>query len=240
MDLWKYYKTPFPHVVIDDFFHLDFLKKIVEEFPPYDSGAWTAEYNNPVEIKKTCNHWDKFPKHIYQSFTYFCTEEFTELVSYFFSIKNLVPDYGLHGGGMHSHKRGGKLNIHKDYSIHPKINKMRNLNLIIYITPNWKEEWNGGLELWSHDEATNKPKELVKTIDNVFNRAVIFDTTKNSWHGLPNDLNCPENVSRNSLAMYYVSEINDLAENRNKALFVPNSNQIGDKQIEEFCKKRSL
>ena len=236
---WKSYNEPYEHVIIDDFFDESFAEFIAREFPSYDSETWTAFYNNPIEVKKLCNHWDKFPMHIYNAFTYFCSQEFNRILAKHFNVDSLVPDYGLNGGGMHSHKRGGRLNIHKDYSIHPKINMMRHYNIIVYVTPNWKPEWNGGLELWSHDEKTNKPKELIKTIENKFNRAVIFNTTQNSWHGLPHDLNCPDGVSRNSLAAYYVSAVTEKAENRNRALFVPSESQKGDPSIEEFCEKRS-
>ena len=34
---------------------------------------------------------------------------------------------------------------------------------------------------------------------------VIFNTTYFSYHGHPNPLNCPENKSRKSLALYYYS-----------------------------------
>ena len=45
-------------------------------------------------------------------------------------------DIGLHGGGVHLNQRsGGNLNLHKDYSIHPKLGMMRKLNLIIYMNP---------------------------------------------------------------------------------------------------------
>ena len=236
---WKSYTEPYEHVIIDDFFDEPLAHFIAHEFPAYDNNIWTSVYDNPIEVKRACNHWDNFPLHIYNAFTYFCSYEFNQILSKHFNVDSLVPDYGLHGGGMHSHKRGGKLNIHKDYSIHPKINMMRHYNIIVYVTPNWKPEWSGGLEMWSHDEKTNKPKELIKTIENKFNRAVIFNTTQNSWHGLPHDLNCPDGVSRNSLAAYYVSEVTEKAENRNRALFVPNESQKTDPSIEEFCEKRS-
>ena len=237
--LWRTYEEPFPHVIIDNFFKPDFALEISKEFPNYDSHVWTFEYNNPVEVKRLCNHWDRFPKHIYLAFTHFVSQRFTKILSDFFEVDSLIPDYGLHGGGLHAHKRGGKLNIHKDYSIHPKLNMMRNFNLIVYVTPNWNPEWNGGLEFWSHDEETGKPKDLERKIENKFNRAVIFDTTQNSWHGLPDNLWCPDGVSRNSLAMYYVSTINERAENRKRALFVPSKDQIGNNEIELFCEERS-
>jgi len=236
---WFVFDDPFDHVVIDNFFNETFALNIAKEFPKHDDPVWTRIYNNPVEVKWTCNHWDRFSENIYVALTQCMSPNFTKILSDFFDVDFLLPDYGLHGGGIHSHKSGGKLNIHKDYSIHPKLNMMRNFNLIVYMTPNWNKEWNGGLELWSHDETTNRPKELVKVIENKFNRAVIFDTTQNSWHGLPSTLCCPETVSRNSLAVYYVSNITGDVENRKKAFFVPSADQIGNTEIELFCEERS-
>ena len=36
-----------------------------------------------------------------------------------------------------------------------------------------------------------------------FNKLVIFNTTDYSFHGHPNPLACPEDVTRKSLALYY-------------------------------------
>ena len=95
------------------------------------------------------------------------------------------------------------------------------------------------MELWSHNEETNQPKECVTKVENKFNRAILFDTTQNSWHGLPEKIVCPENVSRRSLATYYVSEVSELAEKRNRALYAPYKEQMNDPELIEFVKKRS-
>jgi Rps23 Pro-64 3,4-dihydroxylase Tpa1-like proline 4-hydroxylase len=55
-------------------------------------------------------------------------------------------------GGLHTHARGGKLNVHLDYDIHPKLELQRYLNLIIYLTPGWKPEWGGGLGMWGRPQ----------------------------------------------------------------------------------------
>ena len=44
----------------------------------------------------------------------------------------LGEDIGLNGGGWHTHKRGGKLNTHLDYSLHTKLKLERKLNIINY------------------------------------------------------------------------------------------------------------
>ena len=231
---------PFNYVIIDDFFTSETAADIASSFPSHNDSAWTVSYDNPVEKKKACSHWDKFPAPVYSAMFYLCSHEFAGILSHITCNSCIIPDYGLHGGGIHSHSREGKLNIHKDYSMHPKLPLMRNYNLIIYMTPDWDSSWGGGLEFWSHDEETHQPKECITTIDNKYNRAVLFNTTQNSWHGLPQELTCPENISRRSLATYYLNRINSRAESRKRALYAPYGDQKNDPSVLEFCKMRSL
>ncbi|NDB61264.1 2OG-Fe(II) oxygenase [bacterium] len=230
--------APFNHVAIDNFFLPEVAEQLSNEFPDYDDPA-LGVHNNPVENKKVLNKWDKFPKLTYQAFTYLGREEFVD------RMRNLLDDYrlwldvGLNGGGWHLHSRGGNNNVHLDYNIHPKLGEQRKLNIIIYLTPNWDPSWGGGLELWTHDDNVNQPKEMVKLVDNVYNRAVIFDTTQNSWHGLPKYITCPEGVVRKSLAAYYVRPAPEGAINRGKALFAPREEQKNDPEVAEVIRKRS-
>jgi hypothetical protein len=52
---------PFDHCIIDNFFNFEFAKKLESEFPDFDSDLWHI-YNNSIEIKKTSNNWNLFPK----------------------------------------------------------------------------------------------------------------------------------------------------------------------------------
>lgn len=45
----------------------------------------------------------------------------------------------------------------------------------------------------------------VKKVLPVFNRCVIFSTTDTSYHGHPDPLMCPEDITRKSIALYYYS-----------------------------------
>ena len=131
---------PFRHVIIDNFFDDETALKLSNEFPDYNDEQLWAIYNNPIEKKKLTPNWGLFPPTTYRAFTLMNTPEFVEKVKKITGIPNLVADYGMHGGGWHVHTRGGKLNIHKDYSIHPKLGMERRINIIIYLSPDWNEE----------------------------------------------------------------------------------------------------
>ena len=229
---------PFNHVIIDNFWREDVAEQLAQEVPVYDSTTWTAYYHNAIEDKKADNHWDHFPALTYRAFTYLNSPEFVGLIETVARRTDIQTDIGLHGGGWHCHHTGGKLNVHLDYSIHPKLKLERHYNLIVYMTPNWNPEWGGGLELWNSDEQGN-PSTLATTVENRFNRAVLFDTTQNSWHGLPDDLRCPEGVNRQSFAVYYLTDPAENADPRAKALFVPHKEQAEDPEVIELIRKRS-
>lgn len=229
---------PFNYVVIDNFFKEDIAEQLAQEFPDYnDDKIWNI-YKNPLENKRLTPDWNLFPALTYETFTFLNTPEFIEKIEKIIGVENIKPDMGLHGGGWHITPGGGKLNVHLDYSIHPKLKMERRANLIIYLS-HWQSEWDGALQLWSHDEETNLPKNCVSKVEVKFNRAVIFDTTQNSWHGLPDEIKASSNVLRKSLNIYYLTEPREGISTRERALFAPYKNQVDDENIKELIQKRS-
>ena len=55
---------PFDHWIIDDFLPIETARQLEAEFPAFNSPLW-FQYDNPLENKKTCNHWDRFPPTTY-------------------------------------------------------------------------------------------------------------------------------------------------------------------------------
>lgn len=228
---------PFHHTVIDGFFLPKIAEQLESEFPAFDSPLW-HEYHNPLEIKKTCNIWNNFPSLTYSVFSHLSSGAFTETLRTFLDFETLHPDPGLHGGGWHVHRRGGKLNAHLDYNIHPKLGLQRKLNIIVYMNSQWQQEWGGQLGLWSADR-DGRPADLVTSVDPVFNRAILFDTTQQSWHGLPSPLTCPPEQTRRSLAAYYLVPTPTDSDPRAKALYAPSPDQEGDPAVLELIKARA-
>lgn len=229
---------PFPYTVIDNFFQRDIALSLEAEFPSYDDEKWHT-YDNPIEVKRVCNNWNVFPPLTYKVFSLLNSVEFIAEISKLTQTKELYCDMGLNGGGWHIHPRGGKLNTHLDYSIHPKLGLERKFNIIIYLNSDWDPSWGGRLGLWEHDEENVAPGKLIEQVECLFNRAVIFDTTFNSWHGLPEPILAPEGQFRKSIAVYYLTVPATTASKRGKALFAPTDDQKNDHDILDLIEKRS-
>lgn len=228
---------PFDHCVIDDFFDIETAKQLEQEFLAYDNPKWFY-YKNAIEDKKALNDWNAFPPLTYAVFSELISEKITDTLSESLGTK-VFRDAGLHGGGWHIHGPGGNLNPHLDYSIHPKLGLQRKLNIIIYLSSTIEEQHGGHLGFWSHDEKTSGPGELKTSFSPKFNRAVLFDTTQNSWHGLSNPLIQPDGIYRKSFAVYYLIEPKGNVDTRQRALFAPREEQRTDESVQALIRTRA-
>jgi hypothetical protein len=227
--------TPFPHVVIDDFLEDNLARKVADAFP--SPGASWFFYNNPIEVKYTLKDFSNLPI-IASVFSMLQSDDMIEKIQQICDIPNIETDPHLHGAGLHYHPRGGKLDMHLDYSIHPLSGKERRLNLILYLNPAWREEYGGHLELWNSAFTQCQQKILPR-----FNRAVIFQTSDISYHGMPHPITCPADTGRQSLAIYYVSPPRENVAHRPKASFRPLPDQtvsIGLQTLYELRSSRRL
>ena len=191
---------PFEHVVIDNFLNNDYAEKISQLFPD-DLSKW-HKYCNPIEVKYAYDNINVLPTDLKDYFYMMSSRQFIDIVKSTTNITDLEYDPYLHGAGLHRHGNHGKLDIHLDYEKHPYSGKERRINVILFLSKDWQEEWNGASELWNKDVSMCVQKTNIK-----FNRAIIFKTNDISWHGMPDTIKCPENTYRSSLAYYYVSPL---------------------------------
>jgi len=161
---------PFPHVVIDNFFPPELAEELAASFPSFGEDFWYV-YKNPIEDKLACNIPEHMPTRINEVLGELNKDQFLKSLTDLTGIEDLKADHGLHGGGMHCIKKGGKLDIHIDYSIHPTLELERRLNLIMYLNKDWNAEYGGYLEFWNDDVS-----KCIKKVEPIFNRAVIFAT----------------------------------------------------------------
>lgn len=194
-----YSSTPFPHSEIDGLWDPDFLNTVRTEVE--DQSVWCGEKNfRATQSKRWLQDWEKFGQATSQLLTFLSTPVFLEQLEKHTGEGSLIPDPFLEGGGIHSTGVGGFLKMHTDFTWYPRLRLYRRLNLLIYLNKDWAPSFGGSLEL-----ATLSKGGLAthKAIPPIFNRTVIFTTTKDSFHGHPDPLTCPAERRRNSIAVYY-------------------------------------
>ena len=193
--------SPFPHIIIDDFFNEKLLNDILNEFPKNLENIG-YEYKTKVEQKKFTLNDSKLLSFQTNNFINFLNSQiFLDFLQIITGIKEkLIPDPYLQGGGLHELRNDGFLNIHADFNLHPTMKLDRRLNILIYLNKQWNDNFGGNLQLWNKEMTKCEKKILPK-----FNKMVIFSTTDFSYHGNPDKINCPDGMSRKSIAMYYYS-----------------------------------
>ena len=191
---------PYPHIVIDDFLEPAAAAAAMAEFPPLAPDQWTNYLH--VNERKFSNTdpatWGPSLRAILDELN---SPRFVAFIGDLLGMDNLIADPSLEGGGLHQSTRGGFLNIHSDYTVHPHNRTwQRRVNLLLYLNEDWLPEYGGDLELWSADM-----KRCVESVRPMANRVLIFTTDATSFHGHPEPMTCPEGMARRSLALYYFS-----------------------------------
>jgi hypothetical protein len=197
--------VPFPHIAFDNFVDTEVVDAVLEGFPsPSADINWrqlvaTGIDGEKVQFNKQgMPHLFKIPAVPRQLIWELNSSTFIRCLEKLTGINNLIPDPSLRGGGLHQILPGGVLGVHADFTHHADYNLERRVNLLLYLNKDWQDEYEGHLELWNADAS-----RCIKRIRPLAGRCVIFNTDADSFHGHPRPLNCPEGMSRKSIAIYY-------------------------------------
>lgn len=198
---------PFPHIVVDDFLHADVLQRAMNEFPPPHAienwrRADAVDTQGRVAQKLKLGYSDefRFGPTLRALVHELHSAPFLRYLERLTGIGGLLPDAHMTGGGLHQYLPGAELRVHADFNKLPHFGLDRRLNLLVYLNPDWNDAWGGELELWDREM-----RECIRRIPPIANRCVVFSTTRDSYHGMPDPLRCPDGVTRRSLALYYYS-----------------------------------
>lgn len=194
-------REPFRHLVIENFFEAGFAKRLLDEFPAFERGNARNEAGQ-LGQKSTVEKVQGLGAPYLELDELIKSQPFLELVGQLTGIETLLYDPWYFGGGTHENRNGQDLDPHVDFNRHPVENWHRRLNLIVYLNPEWMNEWGGSLELHSDPRSDDNRITLITPL---FNRAVIFETTETSWHGFSR-IGLPDtrqDLSRRSVALYF-------------------------------------
>ena len=198
---------PFAHIVIDDVLPDDILQRVYAELSTMSADDWNSylHFNERKYSNTDVDSWGPALRGVAEALA---SERFVGALEAMSGFDGLHADLSLDGGGVHRTYRGGFLNIHADFTAHHTVKTWRRrVNLLLYLNPTWEPEWGGQLELW--DRGMHQREAVV---DPIGNRILLFSTDEHSFHGHPDPLQTPDNVARQSLALYYfTSEAKPLA-----------------------------
>lgn len=193
--------TPTRHVAIDNLFPEEVALEIFRAFPQRGEGfRASASFR---ERKHTSYEFDRHPL-ILADVTFALQDpRVAARVGELTGMKGLEPDPHLYAGGLSMMLKGDFLNPHIDNSHEKTRAKYRRVNLLYYVAPDWREENGGNLELW--DPKVTRPV----TILSAFNRLVLMETNKDSWHSVsPVATDAP----RCCVSNYYFSDVSPTGE----------------------------
>lgn len=195
-------KKPFRYIVFDDFFYADKAEEIYRNYPAITDGLWdgTTYIDQKNKFRKTTFDNGSILDKLFKELN---SQEFLKWLEQVTGIEDIIADEELFGGGLHQSIRGAFLNVHVDYNLHPTTKYHRRLNVLIYMNKDWKDEYEGHLELW---DLTDENNCLLDKVAPSFNRCVIFETNEISFHGHPKPLKTPDGINRKSIATYYYTK----------------------------------
>lgn len=209
----------FGFTFIDGFLNEESINEILDETPN----------PNATKINKSRDYIfakNKFEKSSFYEFGDSFHSLYTDLISLEFSNflesitgESVFIDPAFHGGGLHQGGVGSFLDMHTDFNYHPVNTKwFRNLNVILYLNPDWKSEYGGELQL------RNKNTGESAVIQPILNRCVIMHTRDYTLHGY-NKINFPEDTFRQSIAAYAYTEISE-PETTRSTTWYPNDSGV--------------
>ena len=203
---------PYHYIGIDNFLPLEVADRVRQE--ALAQGVKAAENASEQEKLKASYNPDSLPHYSRLVFNALNSQAFLKFLEEMTGIKELIPDPYYTGGGIHRTNNGGYLGIHADFNYHKRMNLERRLNVLIYLNPDWKEEYGGSFEIWTDDMT-----EKVASFPPIMNRMCCFSTSSTSMHGNPEPINHPEGEPRLSIALYYYTATWDESRVAHSTLF---------------------
>ena len=161
---------------IADLLPPDLAGRIYERFPASDAMVLKRSIK---ENKHVAAQMDAFDPLLEEAVYAFQDPRVVEQIGRITHLSTLEPDVDLYAGGISAMSKGAYLRPHLDNSHDKDRQRYRVLNLLYYVTPAWRGEYGGSLQLWD-----TGPRGTPRTFPSLFNSLVIMLTNKGSWHSV--------------------------------------------------------
>ncbi|NRD89386.1 hypothetical protein C8024_07890 [Sphingopyxis sp. BSNA05] len=123
--------SPFPNMVIDNFLSSELAERLSDNFPP-PALASVSRDSQQQYLKRGYRPSSLGEHPSAELLKAFNSEPVIALMEALTGHQNLVADPDLVGGGFHEIERGGHLDVHADFNLHPRMRLVRRINLIVF------------------------------------------------------------------------------------------------------------
>jgi len=200
---------PYPAIAIDDFMPASLLRAGANSFPDGEWKEWYTYDGNTSDnmaLKQTTRDRQSIPQPALAVLDYIATHfDPTDHFKEFGIDKDVFPDFGYYGAGMHLLPENGFLGMHLDTDIHGG-NKIwtREYSAVLCAS----EEYDSSFDLLLHDGNDNHGR-----VPYQFNRLMVFKCSNatfkykheyESWHGIPEPITA--GMTRKTLPVFYWSK----------------------------------
>lgn len=200
---FKFVNDPFPHIVIDNFINDTYINILLNDMNDLTLNKSYYYGSSSIEKNKFAFK-ENFNLNLQELFTELNSSEFIDILEEKTGITGIIRNnLELQGAGVHKVLNEGFLCMHTDFEGYSdsKYGLLdRRMNLLLYMNPEWKDNYGGDLCLYD-----NVKQEITKKITPILNRCVIFITPGNI-HGHPCPLNIPSNIARQAITTYYYTQ----------------------------------
>ena len=207
---------PYPHVVIDNFFDPEILRRLIADFPSQGGRDW-IQYDTQNEIKATSRGIADLSLFTQAFFLQICAEPMMEFLRHVTGHADLVPDPLFHGGGLHESPRGGwaeracRLDAASGAAAGPAA-QPDHLS---------QRRLGPGLGRRARPGRPRQARRPAPAWSPLFNRAVIFETNDETLHGFPDPMTCPVDITRKSVSLFYWSPDPEAIKKASFITFLP-------------------
>ena len=204
----------FGRVKIDDFLDEETCLKLYNECVNAPKGGWTV-FTRAGSRMEEFNDLISLPTAHRVTYDIMHSGEFIYELEQMTGTVGLLPDPHLVGAGYSIIRNGKDLSCHYDFNWNDRLRLHRKLTTLLYITPDWKDEWGGHIQYWDDNIDVNPKSNLIESVSPKFNRLVISENINKGPYHKVSGVTAPDDVyGRCAIRFfYYVSSSEHDKEN---------------------------
>ena len=203
----------YAHAVLDNFLDEETCLKLYEECISAPKGGWTV-FTRAGSRMEEFNDLISCPTAHQVTYEIMHSGEMLYDFEQMTGISGLLPDPHLVGAGFSIFRNGSHLGPHYDFNWNDRLRLHRKLTSLLFLTPDWKDEWGGHHEIWTGNPEKDNNAKKTHSHSPRFNRFLIDENVvKGPYHSVKK-VNCPSNVEgRCAIRFFYYISSSDYDPN---------------------------